>query len=188
MGCRRLFRIRIRFQTDPTRRPASQLSRQAARSAVLPERSERTRLQVASVEPSVRCVMGRLSDRRQLQEIINQQSRDLDQSAAARGLDAYYERALAMLNSEKVRDAFDLSREPDMIREAYGRTTYGQSCLLARRLVQSGVKFVPSTLHQASAVAARPKAAGILTALTIHACTKSCRSFTSRSQTALCRR
>lgn len=102
--------------------------------------------------------LGRLSDRRQLQEIINQQSRDLDQSAAARGLDAYYERALAMLNSEKVRDAFDLSREPDMIREAYGRTTYGQSCLLARRLVQSGVKFV--TVYFAQSIGGRSKTEG----------------------------
>ncbi len=102
--------------------------------------------------------LGRLSDRRQLQEIINQQSRDLDQSAAARGLDAYYERALAMLNSEKVRDAFDLSREPDMIREAYGRTTYGQSCLLARRLVQSGVKFV--TVYFAPSIGGRSKTEG----------------------------
>lgn len=102
--------------------------------------------------------LGRLSDRRQLQKIINQQSRDLDQSAAARGLDAYYERALAMLNSEKVRDAFDLSREPDMIREAYGRTTYGQSCLLARRLVQSGVKFV--TVYFAPSIGGRSKTEG----------------------------
>ena len=47
-----------------------------------------------------------------------------------------------MLTSPQVRKAFDLSEEPDELREAYGRTTYGQSCLLARRLVESGVKFV----------------------------------------------
>ncbi|HLQ47039.1 MAG TPA: DUF1501 domain-containing protein, partial [Planctomycetaceae bacterium] len=41
-----------------------------------------------------------------------------------------------------VRDAFDLSREPKKLREQYGRTTYGQSCLLARRLVEAGVRFV----------------------------------------------
>ena len=46
------------------------------------------------------------------------------------GLDAYYERALSMLNSTKVREAFDLSQEPEQIRSAYGRTTYGQGCLL----------------------------------------------------------
>jgi len=84
----------------------------------------------------------RLSDRRALQQLINRQARLLDHAAEARGLDAYYEKALAMLNSTEIRNAFDLSQEPAALREAYGRTSYGQSCLLARRLVESGVKFV----------------------------------------------
>jgi hypothetical protein len=84
----------------------------------------------------------RLANRRAMQELINQQSRLLDYSAEAQGLNAYYDRALSMLNSSKVREAFDLSQEPDSLREAYGRSTYGQSCLLARRLVEAGVKFV----------------------------------------------
>jgi hypothetical protein len=86
--------------------------------------------------------MQRLGDRRRLQQLINQQARALDQSAAAQGLNAYYKRALSMLNSQRVREAFDLSKEPEPLREAYGRTTYGQGCLLSRRLVESGVKFV----------------------------------------------
>jgi hypothetical protein len=84
----------------------------------------------------------RLHDRREIQQLIDRQSRLLDYSAEARGLDSYYERALAMLDSSRVRQAFDLSSEPDDVRDRYGRTTYGQSCLLARRLVESGVKFV----------------------------------------------
>jgi hypothetical protein len=84
----------------------------------------------------------RLEQRRELQKLIDAQSRMLDYSAAAQGLDAYYEKALAMLNSPKLRKAFDLSSEPEKMREAYGRTTYGQSCLLARRLVEAGAKFV----------------------------------------------
>ncbi len=86
--------------------------------------------------------MDRLRNRRELQRLINAQVSALDASAQARGLDAYYDRALQMLNTPRVRDAFDLSAEPSAIRDAYGRTTYGQSCLLARRLVQAGVKFV----------------------------------------------
>jgi len=66
----------------------------------------------------------------------------MDYSAAAKGLDSYYERALAMLHSPKLREAFDLSAESEAVREAYGRTTYGQGCLLARRLVEAGTKFV----------------------------------------------
>jgi uncharacterized protein (DUF1501 family) len=86
--------------------------------------------------------LDRLHQRRALQQLIDGQARLLETSAQARGFDDYYERALTMLTSDRVRRAFDLSAEPDVVREAYGRTTYGQSCLLARRLVESGVKFV----------------------------------------------
>jgi hypothetical protein len=84
----------------------------------------------------------RLEERRELQKLIDRQSRLLDHSAAARGLDAYYDKALAMLNSSRLRGAFNLSSEPQWLRDAYGRHTYGQSCLLARRLVEAGAKFV----------------------------------------------
>jgi len=84
----------------------------------------------------------RLQSRRELQKLIDRQSRLLDYSAAAKGLDAYYEKALTMLNSPRLRKAFDLASEPEKVREAYGRTTYGQGCLLARRLVEAGTKFV----------------------------------------------
>ncbi len=84
----------------------------------------------------------RLQDRREIQKLVNRQAKQLDQSAAARGLDAYYERTLGMLNTSKVRDAFNLEAESATTRDKYGRTTYGQSCLLARRLIESGVKFV----------------------------------------------
>ncbi len=83
----------------------------------------------------------RLESRRELQKLVDAQSRLLDYSAAARGLDAYYDKALAMLNSPKLRTAFDLSKESAELREAYGRHSYGQSCLLARRLIEAGSKF-----------------------------------------------
>src|SRR5437773_3785188 len=47
-----------------------------------------------------------------------------------------------MLDSPKLREAFNLSAESDAVRDSYGRTTYGQSCLLARRVVEAGTKFV----------------------------------------------
>jgi len=102
--------------------------------------------------------LDRLSNRRGLQEIINRQARELDQSAAAQGLNAFYGRALEMLNSPDVRRAFDLSAEPRELREAYGRTTYGQGCLLARRLVEHGVKFV--TVYFAASIGGRSKTDG----------------------------
>jgi hypothetical protein len=84
----------------------------------------------------------RVSQRRELQKLIDAQARLIDHSAAARGLDAYYEKALAMLQSDRLRQAFDLAAEPVKVRDGYGRSTYGQGCLLARRLVETGVKFV----------------------------------------------
>lgn len=84
----------------------------------------------------------RLERRREIQKLIDGQARLLEASAQARGLDAYYRKALAMLTSPRVKNAFDLSSEPEALRDLYGRHTYGQSCLLARRLVESGVRFV----------------------------------------------
>ncbi len=85
--------------------------------------------------------MARLDDRRGLQKMIDQQG-DLLYAETARGIDAFYDRALTMLASPKVKRAFDLSAEDPRLRDEYGRTTYGQSCLLARRLVEAGVRFV----------------------------------------------
>jgi len=85
--------------------------------------------------------LGRLDDRRGLLRMVDEQG-ELGWSTTARGIDAFYDRAMAMLGSPKVKAAFDLSREPDPLRDAYGRNTYGQSCLLARRLVEAGVRFV----------------------------------------------
>src|SRR5882762_5476913 len=84
----------------------------------------------------------RLIHRRSIQKIIDKQSSLLEHSAQARGMDAYYEKALAMLDSPKLREAFNLSAEADAVRDSYGRTSYGQSCLLARRLLEAGTKFV----------------------------------------------
>jgi hypothetical protein len=89
-----------------------------------------------------RLPLGRLDDRRGLQKLIDEQTDLMGFSEAAQGIDAFYARALTMLGSPRVRRAFDLSGEPERLRDDYGRTTYGQSCLLARRLVEAGVRFV----------------------------------------------
>lgn len=86
--------------------------------------------------------LGRMQRRRQLQKLVDQQAGLLEQSIEARGFDDYYEKAISMLTSSEVRAAFDLESEPQALRDQYGRTTYGQGCLLARRLVEAGVKFV----------------------------------------------
>jgi hypothetical protein len=84
----------------------------------------------------------RLENRRAVMELLDRQTQLLEYSARARGIDAHYQRALALLTSPTFRRAFDLSSEPAAVRDRYGRTTYGQGCLLARRLVEAGVRFV----------------------------------------------
>jgi hypothetical protein len=59
-----------------------------------------------------------------------------------RGLDRFQQQALAIVTSTQARDAFDLRKEPDAVRDAYGRTRFGQSLLLARRLIEADVRFV----------------------------------------------
>ncbi|WP_425617539.1 DUF1501 domain-containing protein [Anatilimnocola sp. NA78] len=86
--------------------------------------------------------LDRLHRRREMQKLVDQQAKLLDYSADVRGFDEYYDRAINMLTSDRVRKAFDLSAEPQEVRDKYGRTTYGQGCLLARRLVEAGTKFV----------------------------------------------
>lgn len=97
--------------------------------------------------------LDRMVRRRELQRLVDQQARLLDVSAEARGFDQFYEKAISMLTSEKVRAAFNLEAEPTEVRDAYGRTTYGQGCLLARRLVEAGVKFV--TVYFARSIGGR---------------------------------
>jgi hypothetical protein len=84
----------------------------------------------------------RLANRREVLRLIDRQAELLEFSARARGIDEHYERALAMLSAPAIKKAFDLSVEPDVVRDRYSRTTYGQSCLLARRLVEAGARFV----------------------------------------------
>jgi hypothetical protein len=84
----------------------------------------------------------RMQARRELMKIVDQQARLMEVSALARGFDGYYDKAMAMLHSPKLRAAFNLAAEPEKARDAYGRSTYGQGCLLARRLVEAGTKFV----------------------------------------------
>lgn len=88
----------------------------------------------------------RVSGRRRLLDAVDRYRRDLDQELPARLLSAASERAFTVLTSDRTRDAFDLAREPEPLRERYGRHMFGQSLLLARRLVEHGVRFVQVNL------------------------------------------
>jgi hypothetical protein len=85
---------------------------------------------------------GRVEDRRAILRELDERSGLADKEAAVRGMSAYRARAMDLLTSPATKQAFDLRAEPAAVRDRYGRTPYGQSVLLARRLVEAGVRFV----------------------------------------------
>jgi uncharacterized protein (DUF1501 family) len=84
----------------------------------------------------------RLDARRALLQQVSRQARHLEQSAAAQTLDPYYTRAFDLISSRAAQRAFDVAAEPASTRDRYGRHIFGQSVLLARRLVEAGVRLV----------------------------------------------
>ena len=68
--------------------------------------------------------------------------KSFDASDNAKLLDSNFDTAYRLMTSAQAREAFDLSKEPAAVRDRYGRTRFGQCCLLARRLVESGVRFI----------------------------------------------
>ena len=84
----------------------------------------------------------RLQERFALLKGINGSMPDLEKAVENHAMDEYYEKAFDLVLSGKARDAFDLEKEPDEMRNRYGRTTFGQGALLARRLIEAGTRFV----------------------------------------------
>jgi len=89
--------------------------------------------------------LSRLGQRRDLLSGLDRMRRDADRTGLMNGMDAFSSRAFDMLTGNEAREAFAIDREDPRLRDRYGRNTHGQSALLARRLVESGVTFV--TIH-----------------------------------------
>ena len=89
----------------------------------------------------------RLAERRLLQTAFNRGADIAGQRAASADLDANYARALDLLRSAGMHQAFDLTAEPATIRAAYGEHLFGQGCLLGRRLLEAGVSLVTVYWH-----------------------------------------
>jgi len=84
----------------------------------------------------------RLERRARLRDVIDRTMPELDKAVADYKLDEYYERALGLVISGRAREAFAFDRESVAVRESYGRNTFGQSLLLARRLIEAGTRVV----------------------------------------------
>lgn len=87
----------------------------------------------------------RFAKRRSLLETVDSHFRSLEQSDALDAMDSFYQRAYSLISSQEAREAFDMAAEPDEVRDRYGRNAAGQRMLLARRLVEAGVRFVSLT-------------------------------------------
>lgn len=84
----------------------------------------------------------RLDRRRRLRDIVDSTVKDFESSENAQLLDSNFQSAFRLITSTQARQAFDLTQEPAEVRERYGMNRFGQCCLLARRLIDAGVRFV----------------------------------------------
>lgn len=96
-------------------------------------------VKIEALRPAPALTELRLEARRNLLQQFDAQRRLADQSSAAQNLSGYYSRAFDLLSSDDTRKAFHLAAEPAAVRDRYGRTEFGQRCLLARRLAEAGV-------------------------------------------------
>lgn len=98
--------------------------------------------QVPDLLPPKEIGEARLARRRKLRSIVDETVQSFETSAGAQQLDSNFEAAFRLMTSTQAREAFDLSREKPETRERYGMTRFGQCCLLSRRLIEAGVRFV----------------------------------------------
>ena len=90
----------------------------------------------------------RVDRRRDWREMIDRTVSKFETSQDARLLDATFHQAYTLMSSQKAREAFELAKEPEDVRKRYGLNRFGQSCLLARRLVEAGVRFVTVNMFE----------------------------------------
>jgi len=97
---------------------------------------------VPDLAPPVAVQSRRLNDRRALLKTINryEQSTVIQANQGARAMRTFQEKAFELMTSDATKAAFDINSEPDAVRERYGRNMLGQSCLMARRLIEAGVR------------------------------------------------
>jgi hypothetical protein len=103
--------------------------------------------QVRDLDSPANMTPQKLERRKALREAVDSAFKQHEKgSDTARAVDSFYERAYTLLSSTEARSAFDLKKEKDELRDAYGRNSFGQSLLLSRRLVEAGVRFTTVTL------------------------------------------
>ncbi|MCA9063122.1 MAG: DUF1501 domain-containing protein [Planctomycetaceae bacterium] len=100
------------------------------------------KFQVRNISLAGGLTVDRLNDRKALRTSLDSLRREADASGVFEAMDRFERTAFEMVAGERTREAFDLSREDEKTRDLYGRHAWGQSTLLARRLVEAGTTFV----------------------------------------------
>lgn len=90
----------------------------------------------------------RADRRRKLRDAVDGAVKAFENHPAAQQLDENFALAYRLMTSTAAREAFDLAKEPDAVRDRYGRTRFGQCCLMARRLIEAGVRFVTINMFE----------------------------------------
>ena len=90
----------------------------------------------------------RVDRRKRLRQVVEDHLKLAETSTAGKQTRESFDQAFRIMASPATREAFDLHKEPDSVRDRYGRTRFGQSCLLARRLVERGVRFVTVNMFE----------------------------------------
>lgn len=98
--------------------------------------------QVPDLLPPAEIGTVRLDRRRKIRELVDNVADNFAATENAALLDSNFESAFRLMTSPQAREAFDLSQEPQQVRARYGMNRFGQCCLLARRLIENGVRFV----------------------------------------------
>jgi hypothetical protein len=86
--------------------------------------------------------------RKKLRDAVDGSVKAFEASPDARLLDQNFQQAYTLMSSAKAREAFDISKEPQSVRDKYGMNKFGQSCLLARRMIERGVRFVTINMFE----------------------------------------
>jgi uncharacterized protein (DUF1501 family) len=112
---------------------------------VVPSDPNSAAFSVRDLTPPTGVSFGRVERRLEMLQAVDRWQEHIEKSDLISSMDTFSKKAHDLLTAPQTKKAFDLGLESDKLRDSYGRTTLGQSCLLARRLVEAGVRFVTVT-------------------------------------------
>jgi hypothetical protein len=134
--------LRIRYESEPVPGEAAGWLGSKYDPWIIEQDPNAPNFRVKDLMPIAGMTVDRVASRQRLLDQVDTFRRDLVTDLSARQMSDAQQKAFDLATSAETRHAFDLGKEPEKLRDRYGRHTWGQSMLLARRLAQAGVKYV----------------------------------------------